>query len=104
MRADDRLLCSAGVAGARQTNCPELAARLEVSERTAHRDSLLLRLAFDDEDQAAFMVLSFSPRIDVRSPASIRDRIDNDLAAALNRRRPRSELLCPGECTATGRT
>ncbi len=46
-----------------------------------------LRLAFDDEDQAAFMVLGFGPRIEVVSPASLRDRVDNDLAAAVNRRR-----------------
>jgi predicted DNA-binding transcriptional regulator YafY len=45
-----------------------------------------LRLAFDDEEQAAFMVLGFGPRIDVVSPASLRQRIDGDLTASVNRR------------------
>jgi predicted DNA-binding transcriptional regulator YafY len=46
-----------------------------------------LRIAFDDEDQAAFMILGFGPRIDVVSPASVRQRVDGDLAAAVIRRK-----------------
>jgi predicted DNA-binding transcriptional regulator YafY len=49
---------------------------------------LTLRVAFDDEDQAAFMVLGFGPRIEVVSPASLRQRVDRDLAATLSRRGP----------------
>jgi predicted DNA-binding transcriptional regulator YafY len=45
-------------------------------------------VAFDDEDQAAFMVLGFGPRIEVVSPASLRQRVDHDLAATLSRRGP----------------
>jgi predicted DNA-binding transcriptional regulator YafY len=47
-----------------------------------------LRMAFDDEDQAAFMILGFGPRIEVVSPVSLRHRVDNDLVAAFNRRTP----------------
>jgi predicted DNA-binding transcriptional regulator YafY len=47
---------------------------------------LTLRMVFDDEDQAAFMVLGFGPRIEVVSPRSLRDRVNNDLVAAVNRR------------------
>ena len=45
-----------------------------------------LRLAFDDEDQASFMVLGFGSRIDVVAPASLRQRVDDELSAAVNRR------------------
>ncbi|HUE86364.1 MAG TPA: WYL domain-containing protein [Vicinamibacterales bacterium] len=45
-----------------------------------------VRLAFDDEDQAAFMVLGFGPRIDVVAPASLRRRVDEDIASAVSRR------------------
>ena len=40
---------------------------------------------FDDEDQAAFMVLGFGPRIDVVAPETLRLRIARDVAAAFSR-------------------
>ena len=45
-----------------------------------------LRITFDDEDQAAFMVLGFGPRIEVVAPANLRRRVDDDLAATVSRR------------------
>ena len=47
-----------------------------------------LRLAFDDEDQAAFMVLGFGPRVEVVAPASLRRRVHDDLVAAVSRQTP----------------
>jgi predicted DNA-binding transcriptional regulator YafY len=46
-----------------------------------------VRMAFDDEDQAAFMILGFGARIEVVSPASLRQRVDRDLVAAVTRRK-----------------
>jgi len=41
-----------------------------------------LRLQFDDEEQALFVVLGHGPRADVVEPASLRDRVATDRAAA----------------------
>jgi predicted DNA-binding transcriptional regulator YafY len=49
---------------------------------------LTLRVQFDDEEQARFVVLGFSPRVDVLEPESLRERVAADLAAALARVRP----------------
>jgi predicted DNA-binding transcriptional regulator YafY len=47
-----------------------------------------LRLSFDDQEQAAFMVLGFGSRIDVVAPAGLRQRVDDELTAAVTRRTP----------------
>ena len=44
-----------------------------------------LDVDFDDEDQAAFMVLGFGPRIEVVAPDTLRQRIARDVAAAFSR-------------------
>jgi len=64
--------------------CPEI---MVIGPSSPADPWVTLRMAFDDEDQAAFMILGFGPRIDVVSPASLRERVDNDLAAAVNRRK-----------------
>ena len=46
---------------------------------------ITLRVEFDDEDQACFVVLGHGPRADVIEPASLRDRVTADMAAALHR-------------------
>jgi predicted DNA-binding transcriptional regulator YafY len=46
-----------------------------------------LQLDFDDEDQAAFMVLGFGPRIDVVAPLSLRRRIAADIEQMIERQR-----------------
>ncbi len=44
-----------------------------------------LRVGFDDEDQACFVVLGHGPRAEVIAPASLRERVAADLAAAARR-------------------
>ncbi|HEY5908431.1 MAG TPA: YafY family protein [Vicinamibacteria bacterium] len=44
-----------------------------------------LRVEFEDEEHARFMVLGLAPRVDVIAPASLRDRVAADLAAAMER-------------------
>jgi predicted DNA-binding transcriptional regulator YafY len=39
-----------------------------------------LKMDFDDEDQAAFTVLGFGPRIEVIAPTTLRHRIARDIA------------------------
>jgi predicted DNA-binding transcriptional regulator YafY len=46
-----------------------------------------LRVRFDDEDQACFVVLGQGPRAEVIEPAGLRERVTADLAAALERAR-----------------
>jgi predicted DNA-binding transcriptional regulator YafY len=53
---------------------------------------LRLRVPFDDEKQAAFVVLGLGPEVDVVEPASLRARVAADHAAALSRSAARSEL------------
>lgn len=43
---------------------------------------ITLRVQFDDEDQACFVVLGHGPRADVIEPASLHDRVAADVAAA----------------------
>lgn len=64
--------------------CPDLVA---IGPSSPADPWVTLRLAFDDDDQAAFMVLGFGSRIEVVSPESLRQRVDSELAALLNRRR-----------------
>ncbi len=45
-----------------------------------------LRVQFDDEEQAAFVVLGLGPRVDVIAPASLGTRVAADHAAAVARR------------------
>jgi predicted DNA-binding transcriptional regulator YafY len=42
---------------------------------------ITLRVQFDDEDQACFVVLGHGPRAEVIGPASLRDRVAADVAA-----------------------
>jgi predicted DNA-binding transcriptional regulator YafY len=44
-----------------------------------------LRVHFDDEEQAAFVVLGFGPKVDVIEPAGLRARVVADHAAAVER-------------------
>jgi predicted DNA-binding transcriptional regulator YafY len=44
-----------------------------------------LRVPFDDEEQAAFVVLGLGPKVDVIEPASLRARVASDHAAAVER-------------------
>jgi predicted DNA-binding transcriptional regulator YafY len=44
-----------------------------------------LRVQFEDEDQARFIALGLAPRVDVIEPASLRDRVAADMAAAMER-------------------
>lgn len=46
---------------------------------------ITLRIQFDDEDHACFVVLGHGPRAEVIEPASLRDRVTADMAAALLR-------------------
>jgi predicted DNA-binding transcriptional regulator YafY len=46
---------------------------------------VVLRVQFDDEEQARFFVLGLGPRVDVIEPESLRDRVAADLAAAMAR-------------------
>ena len=48
---------------------------------------LTLRVAFHDEEQARFVVLGLGPRAEALAPASLRERVAADLAAALARLR-----------------
>jgi predicted DNA-binding transcriptional regulator YafY len=46
-----------------------------------------IQTAFDDEDQAAFIVLGFGARAEVVAPVSLSDRVQRELDAVLDRRR-----------------
>ena len=46
-----------------------------------------MKLDFEDEDQAAFMVLGFGPRIEVLAPVTLQQRIERDIALMFSRRR-----------------
>jgi predicted DNA-binding transcriptional regulator YafY len=46
---------------------------------------ITLRVQFDDEEQACFVVLGLGPRVDVIGPASLRDRVAADVAATIAR-------------------
>ena len=46
-----------------------------------------LRVQFEDEEQACFVVLGLGPRAEVVEPASLRDRVAGDVAAAMERLR-----------------
>lgn len=48
---------------------------------------LTLQTKFEDEEQAAFIVLGFGARAEVVAPDSLRQRIDQEFAAVLDRRR-----------------
>jgi predicted DNA-binding transcriptional regulator YafY len=48
---------------------------------------ITLRVQFDDEEQASFMVRGFGPNVDVVAPESLRQRIAADLDAAVERMR-----------------
>ena len=48
-----------------------------------------VQLDFEDENHAAFMVLGFGPRIEVLAPASLRQRVERDLALMLAQRQQR---------------
>jgi predicted DNA-binding transcriptional regulator YafY len=48
-----------------------------------------LRVQFDDEEHARFMALGLGPRVEVLEPASLRERVAADLAAAMERVRAR---------------
>jgi predicted DNA-binding transcriptional regulator YafY len=56
-------------------------------EADADGEWVTMRVHFDDEDQACFLVLGFGPRVDVIEPASLRRRVAADLAAAMERLR-----------------
>ena len=49
---------------------------------------ITLRVHFEDEDQARFIVLGFGPRVDVVEPASLQRVVAADLAAMVERTRP----------------
>lgn len=46
-----------------------------------------LRVQFDDEEQACFVVRGLGPRVDVIEPSGLRDRIAADAAAVVERAR-----------------
>jgi predicted DNA-binding transcriptional regulator YafY len=48
---------------------------------------ITLRVQFDDEDQACFVVLGMGPRVDVIEPAALRERVATDVAALIERAR-----------------
>jgi len=51
-------------------------------------DRITLTVPFEDEEQAAFVALGFGPRVEVVAPASLRERVSADHAAALTRSEP----------------
>jgi predicted DNA-binding transcriptional regulator YafY len=48
----------------------------------------MLSVDFEDEDQAAFMMLGFGARIEVLAPEGLRRRVEQDIADSYRRRRP----------------
>ncbi len=43
------------------------------------------KVHFDDEEQACFVVLGLGPRVEVRAPPALRDRVAGDVAAMMGR-------------------
>jgi predicted DNA-binding transcriptional regulator YafY len=68
---------------------------------------ITLRLRFDSESSACFIVMGFGPRVEVVEPKSLRTRVETELAAALRRvrgprpRRPTAVLTKPTKVTKT---
>lgn len=57
-----------------------------VAEKGADPDGWIsLRVQFDDEEHARFVVLGLGPRVDVIEPASLRERVAADAAAVVDR-------------------
>jgi predicted butyrate kinase (DUF1464 family) len=56
-----------------------------------------LRVSFDREDEACFVVMGLGTRVDVIEPASLRDRVAAEGAAVLARLRSggTSDIVCP---------
>jgi len=63
---------------------------LQAAEGSGAEGWVGLRVQFDDEEQARFVVLGLGPRVEVIEPASLRDRVRADLAAAMERALHRS--------------
>jgi predicted DNA-binding transcriptional regulator YafY len=53
---------------------------------------ITLRVHFEDEEQARFVVLGFGPRAEVVEPASLRSLVEADRSAVAQRMRPRDGL------------
>jgi predicted DNA-binding transcriptional regulator YafY len=58
---------------------------VEGEKTSGEAEWVTLSVQFDDEEQARFIALGLSPRVEVIEPASLRDRVSADLAAALER-------------------
>jgi len=58
---------------------------LRPSDTRSSAGWVTLRVQFDREDEACFVVLGLGPRVDVMEPASLRDRVAADAAAVLAR-------------------
>jgi predicted DNA-binding transcriptional regulator YafY len=59
-----------------------------------------LRVQFDDEEQALFVVLGLGSRVEVVAPESLKERIHAELAAMLSLQKPRipadtTDSACP---------
>jgi predicted DNA-binding transcriptional regulator YafY len=63
------------------------ASLLPGAEDQGSEDWVTVRVQFDDEEQACFVVLGYGPRADVIEPARLRERVAADLEALRARRR-----------------
>jgi predicted DNA-binding transcriptional regulator YafY len=50
-------------------------------------DRVTLRVHFEDEEQARFVILGFGARAEVVVPESLRERVTSELSAAIKRYR-----------------
>jgi predicted DNA-binding transcriptional regulator YafY len=60
----------------------------QVREAEDASGRITLRVEFDHEDEACFVVLGLGPRVDVIEPAGLRDRVAAEAAAVVERTRP----------------
>jgi predicted DNA-binding transcriptional regulator YafY len=65
----------------------DLAAWRNVSEMGKSGDRVTLRVHFEDEEQARFVILGFGARAEVVVPESLRERVTSELSAAIKRYR-----------------
>jgi predicted DNA-binding transcriptional regulator YafY len=60
-----------------------------------------LRVHFDDEEEARFVVLGFGPRVEVIEPASLRDRVWADVTSVMERMNRQLSLDSTGRASAS---
>jgi predicted DNA-binding transcriptional regulator YafY len=77
---------------ARQMKAWRMASPIAGEEDPDPEGWITLRVHFDDEEEARFVVLGFGPRVEVIEPASLRDRVWADVTSVMERMNRQASL------------